>query len=259
MTAAPRFSRYVALGDSQTEGIGDPNPDGTDRGWADRFAERLNVHNPGLLYANLAVRGRRMAEIHDQQLAPAVALGPDLASVMGGVNDLIRPRFDLDGSLTHMDVMLRELERTGATVVTATLPDLSSFVPAARVIHRRVTAFNQGLRGIAADNNAVLADLARAPDAADPRLWSQDRLHLNPEGHRALAQAIAAAVLGTGDHEVRRTPQPVQFHHGTRQRMATELRWIRSFLMPWIGRRLTSRSSGDGRHPKRPQLVPVVR
>jgi hypothetical protein len=28
-------------------------------------------------------------------------------------------------------------------------------------------------------------------------------------------------------------------------------------VLPWIGRRLTGRSSGDGREPKRPTLLPV--
>lgn len=62
------FHRYVALGDSGTEGVGDePHPDGSERGWADRLAEHLAQANPQLLYANLAVRGRRLAEIHEQQ------------------------------------------------------------------------------------------------------------------------------------------------------------------------------------------------
>ena len=49
------FLRYVAIGDSTTEGLEDPYPDGSGyRGWADRLAERMAQASPGLLYANLA-------------------------------------------------------------------------------------------------------------------------------------------------------------------------------------------------------------
>src|SRR3954466_9574620 len=91
------FHRYVALGDSGTEGVGDePHPDGSERGWADRLAAILAEKNPQLLYAHLAVRGRLTAQIHEEQLGPALALEPDLATVMAGLNDIIRPRHDLD-------------------------------------------------------------------------------------------------------------------------------------------------------------------
>jgi len=36
-----RFERYVALGDSTTEGLEDPDGRGGYRGWADRLAERV--------------------------------------------------------------------------------------------------------------------------------------------------------------------------------------------------------------------------
>ncbi len=73
---------FVALGDSFTEGIGDPYPDGSGyRGWADRFAERLAVGRPGLRYANLAIRGRLLREVADDQVPRAVAMAPDLVFV----------------------------------------------------------------------------------------------------------------------------------------------------------------------------------
>jgi lysophospholipase L1-like esterase len=261
MTAdrATTFSRYVALGDSQTEGVGDdPHADGSERGWADRFAELLAATNPHLRYANLAIRGRRIAEVREQQLAPALALNPDLASVIAGVNDVIRPRFDLDAALAHMDEIQQRLRKHGATVLTTTFPDPSSLVPIAGVLRNRLARFNAGLRDVAAASGAVLIDLERAPLAADPRMWCDDRLHLNPEGHRQLAIAIAAAVIDPTQLDL--TPTlggPTQPRDGARERARAELRWARRFLLPWIGRRLTGRSSGDGRHAKRPQLVPL--
>ena len=65
----PEIGAFVALGDSFTEGLGDPHPDGTGyRGWADRFAERLAASRPGLRYANLAVRGKVVADVAADQI-----------------------------------------------------------------------------------------------------------------------------------------------------------------------------------------------
>lgn len=118
------FARYVALGDSTTEGLEDPAPDGRGfRGFADRLAERLARESPGLLYANLGVRGRKLAQIHDEQLAPALALEPDLVTVVGGLNDILRPRVDLDAVAAHVDAIVGALRAAGATVAGVTFPD----------------------------------------------------------------------------------------------------------------------------------------
>jgi lysophospholipase L1-like esterase len=254
------FRRYVALGDSQTEGVGDePHPDGMPRGWADRFAERLASVEPHLLYANLAVRGKRIAEVHAEQLEPALVLRPDLVSVMAGVNDLIRPRFDLDKALSHMDTMVRQLRSQDVAVLTATFPDPSSVAPIARLIRGRVAAFNAGVRAVAATHAAMLVDLAQSSPGTDSRLWCEDRLHLNPEGHRRLALVIAESVIGpTAQEEPFDVHSAVPSRSGTGGRLQAELQWAHRFLVPWITRRLTGRSSGDGRQAKRPALQPVT-
>jgi len=86
-----RFERYVAIGDSTTEGLDDPDGQGGYRGWANRLAERIAAEQGSLLYANLGIRGRTTRQILDEQLAPAVAMRPDLATVVSGTNDLMRP------------------------------------------------------------------------------------------------------------------------------------------------------------------------
>jgi lysophospholipase L1-like esterase len=252
----PIFSRYVALGDSGTEGVGDrPYPDGSERGWADRLAEIISVANPRLLYANLAVRGRRVAEVHQEQLAPAIELGPDLVTVVAGINDVIRPGADLDAALLHMDEMLDDLRSTGATVVTATFPDLSPINPLARLTRRRLHHFNSGLRAIAAGRGALLVEAEDFPILADRRMWCDDRLHLSPEGHRGLASATVKALgyLDGFDPAAVFSSDLVR-----RRRFLEELRWTHAFLLPWIRRRVTGRSSGDGRAAKRPRLEPPI-
>ena len=253
----PVFHRYVALGDSGTEGVGDElNPDGSERGWADRLARFLADANPQLLYANLAVRGRLIGQVHEEQLEPALALEPDLATVVAGLNDIIRPRFDLDASLLHMDEMLRDLRAIDATVVTATFPDVSPINPVARLARKRLHYFNAGLREIAATRGALLVEAEDFP-LADRRMWCDDRLHLSPEGHRGLATA-ASRTLGWAQGLALPTVLPTALTRLRRRRVLEELRWTQTFLLPWIRRRLTGRSSGDGRYAKRPQLQPVI-
>ena len=245
------FHRYVALGDSGTEGVGDePHPDGSERGWADRLAEVIADINPQLLYANLAVRGRRIAEVHQEQLGPALVLEPDLVTVVAGINDIIRPRADLDAALLHMDEMLGNLSATGSTVVTATFPDLSPINPVARLARRRLHYFNSGLRTMAASRGAVLVEAEDFPILADRRMWCDDRLHLSPEGHRGLASATARALGLAHNFDPSAVPTDLLY----RPRLREELRWTQTFLLPWIRRRVTGRSSGDGRVAKRPQL-----
>jgi lysophospholipase L1-like esterase len=247
----PVFHRYVALGDSGTEGVGDePHPDGSERGWADRLAEFLAEANPQLLYANLAVRGRRLAEVREEQLAPALALEPDLATVIAGINDLLRPRFDLGASLGQLEAMLRALRQAGATVVTGTYPDVSPINPVARLTRKRLGFFNAGVRDVARRTGALLVEAEDFPLLADKRLWCDDRLHLSPVGHRGLA-AATARTLGLADVDDM-LPESLERH---RMRLGEELRWARTFLAPWIHRRLTGRSSGDGRVCKRPELL----
>ena len=266
------YRRFVAIGDSQTEGVGDrPHADGSDRGWADRFADALEASSPGLLYANLAIRGRRIGQIHDEQLEPALALKPDLASVMAGANDLIRPGLDLDLTLELMDYMQASFSAAGARVLTNTYPVAPGSGPFGHRVADRFRAYNEGLREIARRHETLLVDLETIPSTTDPRLWSHDRLHLNPAGHDRLARAVFALVEGSREGRTRLAldsfppgelpdwvqelpasppmPGPAEF----RQNMG----WVFRYLLPWVGRRVTGRSSGDGRSAKRPGLGPV--
>ncbi|WP_370617038.1 SGNH/GDSL hydrolase family protein [Mumia sp. Pv 4-285] len=253
------YRRFVALGDSTTEGVGDePYADGSPRGWADRFAVLLSEADRTVGYANLAVRGKVTAEVRAEQLAPALALRPDLASLVVAMNDLIRPTFSADRILTDVDAMVGALRRQGSAVLVMTFPDLSAVTPIGRAISGRVIALNRGFRTIAARYGATLLDIGAVPAAGDPRVWADDRLHLNPDGHDLLAHAMASAAGLPGAGETWRDPLPPPSRRSVRTRVATEVAWSRNHLGPWLGRRITGRSSGDGRTPKRPQLEPVV-
>ena len=252
------YLRYVALGDSQTEGLGDGDDITGLRGWADRLAGQLAAGGSVLQYANLAVRGRLAAQVHAEQLGPALALRPDLATVVAGVNDLLRPRFDADEVAGHLEAMFAALTAQGAHVATVTFPDIAKITPLARPISPRVAALNHRIRAAALRHGVTVAETSRHPVATDPRLWSQDRLHASPLGHERIAAAIAHALGLPGSSEAWTHPlsSPAVTLSGWRAG-ATELRWAATFLRPWLGRRLRGRSSGDGRTAKRPQLLPL--
>lgn len=254
------FLRYVALGDSQTEGVGDGDDTVGLRGWADRLAELLARDNPDARYANLAVRGRLAGQVRAEQLAPALALRPDLATVVAGVNDLLRPRFDAAETAGHLEVMFAELTGQGARVATLTFPDVGRLIPAARPVGSRVRDLNERIREAARRHGVTVVETSHHPVVTDPRLWSADRLHAGPLGHERIAAAVAQALDLPGSDDswtLPLPPSPVPARAGLRA-VGAELRWAGAFLGPWLGRRLRGRSSGDGRRAKRPELSPVT-
>ncbi|MBT2365886.1 SGNH/GDSL hydrolase family protein [Streptomyces sp. ISL-10] len=251
--------RYVALGDSQTEGLGDGDDTVGLRGWADRLAEHLAEHDAGLRYANLGVRGRLARQVRAEQLAPALALRADLATVVAGVNDLLRPRFDADEVAGHVESMFAALTAQGARVATLTFPDIARITPLARPLSSRVTALNVRIRQAARRHGVIVAETSRHPVVTDPRLWSPDRLHAGPLGHQRIAAAMAHALAlpGSDDTWTHPLPPPETPWPTGWNAITAELNWAATFLGPWLGRRLRGRSTGDARTAKRPHLLPV--
>ncbi|MEU1696490.1 SGNH/GDSL hydrolase family protein, partial [Streptomyces hirsutus] len=203
-----RYTRYVALGDSQTEGVGDGDDVTGLRGWADRLAEHVAAADPGLEYANLAVRGRVAGQVRAEQLGPALALRPDLATVVAGVNDLLRPQFDAAEVAGHLEAMFAALTEAGAHVVTLTFPDIGRIAPAARPLRSRLFDINDRIRAAAARHGVSVAEIEPHDVSTDPRLWSTDRLHASPLGHARIAEAAAQAIglPGTDDSWTRPLP-----------------------------------------------------
>jgi lysophospholipase L1-like esterase len=254
---AKHYERYVAIGDSTTEGLDDPDGRGGYRGWANRLAEQVATLQGSLLYANLAVRGRVARQIREGQLERAAAMRPDLATVVAGMNDLVRPRFDAGAVGDEVERMQRTLVEGGATVLTFTLPDLGRVMPLAKRLAPRTRSLNDALRRASARSGAILVDLAAHAFAADPRLWSHDRFHANALGHERIAAALAHAIGLQGADERWREPLPAAPPPTAAERLADEVRWWRAYLLPWVWRHAQGRSSGDGRVAKRPVLLPL--
>ncbi|MGQ4269542.1 SGNH/GDSL hydrolase family protein [Nocardiopsis changdeensis] len=248
--------RYVALGDSHTEGVGDGDDVTGVRGWADRLAEKMAATGARVEYANLAIRGRLSAQVRAEQLEPALALEPTVATVFAGVNDVIRSGYDADAVVGDLEAMFAALTGAGARVATLTFPDIAKVAPLVRPLVPRVLDFNERIRAAAARHGVVVADVARYEISTDRRLWATDRLHCTPLGHARIAGALASALELPGADGSWAEPLPAMPRPGALLTVADEVRWLGTFLGPWMMRRLRGRSSGDGRTAKRP--VPTL-
>ncbi|MFL6121755.1 SGNH/GDSL hydrolase family protein [Actinophytocola sp.] len=247
-----RWTSWIAVGDSFTEGLSDEGLDGTYIGWADRLAMILAERNPDFRYANLALRGKMLREIVTEQVSLAVEARPDLVTVCAGGNDLIVPGRDVDVLAEEFEQAVVGLRKAGCEVVIFTGPDPRN-QPVVRRIRAKVAIYNGHLHAIADRHDAMLVDLWAMAPLVDVRAWSDDRLHFSAEGHRRIALRTAE-VLGVPVAEDWREPlPPVEPMPWLRLRQA-DLAWTRAHLLPWVRRQLRGESMGDGLVPKRPEL-----
>ena len=256
-----QIGTFIALGDSFTEGLDDPRADQPGYlGWADRFAQMLATQQPGLRYANLALRGKRLAQVADEQVPQAVAMAPDLVSLAAGGNDLLGLRSDPDALAQTFDDLVGTLVTAGSRVLIFTGYDPR--YPVLRLIRGKVAVYNAHLRAIAAQHGCDLVDLWAMAVLRDPRALSADRLHLTPAAHHRVALRTCE-VIGAAVGEDWREPWPAPEGAIAPGRSAwlaarrTDLRWAQAHAAPWVARRLRGVSSGDGLAPKRPELAPL--
>ena len=247
--------RYVAVGDSFTEGMGDELPDGTVRGWADMVAAGLAAaSDEPVHYANLAVRGRLLEPIVAQQVPTALAMSPrpTLMTFNGGGNDLLRPSVDPERLLALTERTVQRVLDAGVELVLLSGADPSARLPFGRAMHRKAAALTDGLLGLAARHGVLMVNAFGDAELRRAAYWSADRLHLGPAGHRR----VAGLVLSALGHEV--AAEAVDPGPDAPRRLPAEVRYYREHVLPWIGRRLRGRSSGDERRGKHPDWVPVV-
>jgi lysophospholipase L1-like esterase len=247
----------VALGDSFTEGVGDPHPASPNglRGWADHVAAALAHINPDLRYANLAVRGRRMNEILADQLQAAVMMEPDLVIVYAGMNDLLLVRNDIDAMMSRYADALKTLQQTGAHVLAFTAGDLGT-VPLFRRLRGRAAVYNELLRSIADDLSLQLVDFWRFTEFRDPRLWAGDRIHLSPLGHERMAAKVLDTL--TVSHSLTTRSAALLNDTPPRRNFWANLQWTLAFAAPWVAKRLRRATPGAGVVPKYPRLTRIV-
>lgn len=248
-----RIDSYVALGDSFTEGVGDADPNSANgvKGWADRVADQLAATNPEFRYANLAVRGKLVDQVIENQVGIAVDAAPDLVTIYAGGNDLMRPKVDIDAIVARYDSALADLVATGARVVAFTGYD-AGWAPLFRTLRGRTAIYNELLREVADRRGVELVDFWRLDGYDDTRMWDTDRLHMSTRGHMRMASEVLDH-LGV-PHSIELEPLEPRAPIAPAAKRRENAEWVKSFAAPWVSRRLRGASSGDDVAPKHTTL-----
>lgn len=241
-----------------TEGMSDEIIDGNYRGWADRVADTLAKSNPDFTYMNLAVRGKLLKQVVEDQIPQALKFiegKQTLVSFHAGANDVLRPNYKPEISLPEYENGVKQLTDAGATVIVFTVIDkVEGKGKTATLWHQRFSAFNENVRMVAKKYPTILFEGKNAEFLNDRRFLAFDRLHMNPEGHRRLANAVLEGL----DYEFDpnwRIPLPEAKEKSKFVKTLVNITWVGVFLIPWIWRRIRGKSSGDGRVAK--YLEPV--
>lgn len=243
VTLTPVAHRFVAVGDSFTEGVGDWDdryPNGV-RGWADRVAKQLSKGDPDTEYANLALRSRTLDDVVRDQVDRAVALEPTLVSFFAGGNDLLQLRSDLGDLLDRYEAAVARLAASGARVLLFTSYDLR-LSPLLEPLRLRNNQFNRRIRQVALDHDALLVDHWAMRAYAHPRMWEPDRLHMSRHGHRYLAAAVLRALQV--DHTITLRDLGRHAPRSWREALAAEREWWHEWVGPMLGRRRRNQPLG---------------
>jgi len=257
---AKEWKSFVAIGDSFTEGVADPGVNDTYLGWADRLASKLAdtycTQTDPLRYANLAVRGRLLPQMLKEQVPRALELHPELVSFAGGINDAMRGSFDLNAKATDIERAVRELRAGGHDVLLFAFGNPARTSKVMGLLSDRFAGLRSATVAIAAAYDCYLVDFWDREVFDDPRIWDEDRLHLNPRGHELVSQAAMQA-LGWGGGHWLVTPGDIpqsSFPH----RVIGHLTWTKNHGWPWVRRRFRGASSGDGISAKYWDYVSVL-
>ncbi|MFE3598169.1 SGNH/GDSL hydrolase family protein [Streptomyces sp. NPDC059142] len=253
METNANYTSFVALGDSFTEGMSDLLPDGSYRGWADLLAARLAARTPDFRYANLAVRGKLIGQIVEEQVGLAAAMKPDLVTLVGGLNDTLRPKVDMGRVRGLLTEAVERLAPACGQLVLMRSPGRNG--PVMERFRPRMEELFTVVDELAAAHGALVVDLYGVPALGDQRMWDVDRLHLTAEGHRRVTEAVWQTLGLAADDDWRAELPPARPEPWLARR-TNDARFARQYLGPWVMRRVTGRSSGDGRAAKRPELLP---
>lgn len=252
------FERFIVCGDSYSEGMTDEIIDGKYRGWADRVADVMGQSHPNFTYINLAVRGKLLGQVAEDQVPTAISFvtGPNtLVSFHAGANDALRPGYQASVAVPLYQEAVRRLAKSGAQLMLFTvLERTGNKGKGAEIWEKRFSEFNRGVRAVGAEVGAIVVDASEEDFLSDRRFLAFDRLHLNSIGHDRCAQAVLE-LIGLPFNPAWRTPLPHVKKTPWLVEKAITVAWFFIFALPWIWRRIRGKSSGDGRSAKYPLPV----
>jgi lysophospholipase L1-like esterase len=250
-----KYKRLIVCGDSYSEGMSDEIINGQYRGWADRLADVMSRANPEFTYANLAIRGKLLKQVIDDQLPVALSYvtGPEtLLTFHAGANDALRPSYKPEVAQALYAEAVRRAAASGATLMLFTVLERTGNTGrGSDVWAARFSEFNKGVRKVGSEVGAIVVDANQETFFNDSRFLAFDRLHLNAEGHNRVAQALLER-LGYDFDSAWRIPLPPAQQTPWVKKRAISAIWFATFVLPWIWRRLRGKSSGDGRSAKYP-------
>jgi len=227
--------------------------DGNYRGWADRVADVMAQANPDFTYVNLAIRGKLIRQVVEDQVPEALkyVTGRDtLVSFHAGANDALRPGFQADVVNELYKATVRAIADSGATVMLFTvLEKTGNKGKGSEIWEKRFSQFNTAVREVGSEVGAIVVDANEEHFLSDRRFLAFDRLHLNAIGHNRCAQAVLEKLSLPFD-PAWRTPLPPAKKTPWVVEKAITVAWFFVFALPWIWRRIQGKSSGDGRSPK---------
>jgi lysophospholipase L1-like esterase len=187
------WRRFVTIGDSLTEGLGDPVEGYPNMAWAEAIGQAFKQLHPDFAFLNLGKRYLTARQVREMQLQPALDFEPDLATVLAGGNDLGDP-FDPEGIERELDTMVAALTDAGATVSTLSMPNVvrCGRYPEgmAKVLGPRLAAHREISARIAERYDPVFVDVFNHPVSDDPSIVSDDLLHPNMRGQAILTDLV---------------------------------------------------------------------
>ncbi|PEQ62256.1 lipase [Bacillus cereus] len=189
------WKRFVAIGDSFTEGIGDEVEGIALKSWIDHFVQ---LCEKDIEYANFAKRGLVTEEIRLQQLEKALTFNPDLVSLIAGANDVLKGRWNHDAYKNDMEFMIDTLSKAGADIIIANLPDFTVRLPFAsekkQEIKKQLLEANEVIHSLSREYKLHHVDFWNHHLVNDNTLWSKDLIHPNSKGYVKVAELIFSSL-----------------------------------------------------------------
>lgn len=226
------YGSVLALGDSFScgEGVGVQLDVGLT--WAGVLARGMQADLDVLARA-----GATIGQVRETQLPIALGRPPSWVTLLAGLNDVFRTRFQVTQMRADLHEIVSALAARHRGVLLVKLHDPTAVLPLsgrlATLVRAKVDAVNRMVDEVVVPG-VVVADLSCVPGLRLRGAWAVDRLHPSRFGHELIAAAAADSLAAAGTwpyasvaaSSCDRTPTKI-----------AEYRWVIRHGVPWVARR----------------------